>query len=390
MQLFHTAVVLYVTHMADAARSSAMSHPASADEPFTEPDPHRAQITDIVDRPTLRVSGPAEIVQLVPYILGFHPHESLVMIALRGRRTVVSARYDLDAPIDLATPWCQSASKAGADHVIALLYTDGIERQPLPKRTFVADLSQVFEDHALEVIDVLAVSDGRWWSYRCANPQCCPPEGTPVDATGAVAASAVSEGLVALPNRESLETELALDEPRMALVDAEIRAFHDPEDQQPNPHIRVMRAQDWAEVRAFVRETRNGVAITNQRAARVLCALLDRSVRDAAIGYLVGRPEDAVRDAWRELTRIAPPLWRAAPATLYAMWCFAEGSGARTNIGVDVALDANPNYALAQILLELQASGLNPFEFIHDMAKEAQLVGRRIQRKRDPSGRRAR
>jgi hypothetical protein len=59
-------------------------------------------------------------------------------------------------------------------------------------------------------------------------------------------------------------------------------------------------------------------------------------------------------------------------------------------MGVDVALVADPNYALAEILLEVQASGLNPFEFIHDMAKEAQLVGRRIQRKRDPSGRRAR
>jgi hypothetical protein len=68
------------------------------------------------------------------------------------------------------------------------------------------------------------------------------------------------------------------------------------------------------------------------------------------------------------------------------MWCYAEGSGARTNVAVDVALDADPDYAMAQIMLELQGSGLNPFEFLHDLAVEAERVGRRIQRKRDPSG----
>ncbi|MFL6181977.1 MAG: DUF4192 family protein, partial [Actinomycetes bacterium] len=92
-----------------------MSLPLPADEPS-------AKIPDVVDRPILRASGPADIVQLVPYLLGFHPNDSVVLIAMRGRRIVVSVRNDLDAPIELVVPLCITATRAGADRVVALLY----------------------------------------------------------------------------------------------------------------------------------------------------------------------------------------------------------------------------------------------------------------------------
>ena len=36
--------------------------------------------------PTIRVNDPIDMVSLVPYLLGFHPDESLVLVALRGGR----------------------------------------------------------------------------------------------------------------------------------------------------------------------------------------------------------------------------------------------------------------------------------------------------------------
>lgn len=373
-----------------------MSLPLPAEEPFSEShdDLHDVNgvtdIVDIVDRPTLRASGPPDIVQLVPYLLGFHPSESLVLLALRGRRVVVSVRYDLGAPLELLQPWCQAATNAGADRVVSLIYTEGVEASPLPHRELSLQLRDLFASHALAEVDAIAVSDGRWWSYRCGDTRCCPAEGTPVDTNGAIAASAVSEGLVALPSRESLESELEVDEMAADRVLTEIVTLIAAELELPEPNERVGRADDWAQVRAFVRGARKGADVTYEQAARVLCALTDRSVRDAAIGYLYTRPEPEVQEAWRQLTRMAPVEWRPAPATLYALWCYASGSGVRTNMGLDVALTADPDYALALILLDLQAAGINPFEFIHDMAAEAKLVGRRIQRKRDPGGRRRR
>ena len=42
-----------------------------------------------------RISGPAELLQAVPYLLGFHPADSLVLVGLHGGRLVVTARMDL-------------------------------------------------------------------------------------------------------------------------------------------------------------------------------------------------------------------------------------------------------------------------------------------------------
>ena len=37
----------------------------------------------------------------------------------------------------------------------------------------------------IAMTELLRAENGRYWSYVCANPACCPPEGTPFDVTGA-------------------------------------------------------------------------------------------------------------------------------------------------------------------------------------------------------------
>ena len=46
----------------------------------------------------LSVRSPADMVAAVPYLLGFHPADSVVVVAVRGRRVVFAARGDLSAP----------------------------------------------------------------------------------------------------------------------------------------------------------------------------------------------------------------------------------------------------------------------------------------------------
>lgn len=392
-----------------------MSLPLPAEDPVPENlahghGAHRAR--DVVDRPVLQVSGPAQIVQLVPYILGFHAHDSLVLIAVRGRRVVASARNDLDAPIELVEPWCTAAVRAGADAVVGAVYTDGVTGVPLPRLDYAGELIGLLGNRGLRIIDLLAVSDGRWWSYQCAEPSCCSPDGTLVDDSGPIAATAVSEGLVALGSRDDLCAELAPDQLATNLVRAEVTkrggqaqaALTDPGVAQAVEELieegtdgkeweaarRRVRASNWALVRRFVKHAPSDPGITPEMAAALLIALDDKHVRDATLGHLVDRPDPAVRDAWRRLTTMSPGTLRAAPATLYAMWCFAAGDGARSNVGVDAALEADPDYTLAHLILELQMTGLNPFEVVHDLGIEAVRVGRRIERRRPPAGRKKR
>jgi hypothetical protein len=355
-----------------------MSLPMPTGDPVPSADPS----TD--ERPRLRASGPSEILQVIPYLLGFHPECSVVLVALRGKTVVVSVRYDLAAPPEVAEPFCHSAAQAGATSALVVIYDDDIDGHPLAHREYLDPLSELLEKYGLDEVDALAVGDGRWWSYRCSNARCCPPEGTPLEAAGALAAGAVAEGLVALPGRADLEAELAPDEERMADVLAALVELGDEEDDRPD---NVIRAEEWAAVRRFVATARRGAATpTPEQAARVLWALMDIAVRDATLGFLTSRPEPNVEAAWRDLVRVAPPLWRAPVATVYALWCFAAGSGARCNVGIAAALSANPYYSMAKLLDEAVLCGINPFEFMTAMAEDAKRVGRRIQRKRSPWG----
>lgn len=44
----------------------------------------------------LSLTGPANLIAAVPYLLGFEPADSLVLVGLQNGRVIVSARIDLD------------------------------------------------------------------------------------------------------------------------------------------------------------------------------------------------------------------------------------------------------------------------------------------------------
>ena len=55
--------------------------------------PHRATVVGMTADITLR--GPGDVVAILPYQLGYHPHDSVVVISLRGKRVGLVARADL-------------------------------------------------------------------------------------------------------------------------------------------------------------------------------------------------------------------------------------------------------------------------------------------------------
>src|SRR5256885_11776157 len=52
--------------------------------------------------PPIRLSYPADALAAIPYLLGFHPAASVVVLAIRGQTTVLTARHDL--PLDQTAP----------------------------------------------------------------------------------------------------------------------------------------------------------------------------------------------------------------------------------------------------------------------------------------------
>ena len=64
---------------------------------------------------------------------------------------------------------------------------------PGPLVTPVADATRdAVTGAGLRVHDVLRVEDGRYWSYLCREPSCCPAEGVPFDAAAHPAAQVLA------------------------------------------------------------------------------------------------------------------------------------------------------------------------------------------------------
>ena len=129
--------------------------------------------------PKIKVGSVAGFLAVVPHLLGFVPERSLVVVGLdsaRGR-IVLGFRYDLPDPPDpdRAREIAEHASgvlgQRGVGTAIAAGYGPGTLVTPVagPLRTALGTAG-------IAVRDVLRVENGRYWSYVCQDPGCCPAD----------------------------------------------------------------------------------------------------------------------------------------------------------------------------------------------------------------------
>lgn len=308
---------------------------------------------------TLRLRSPADVVCAIPYLVGFHPSDSVVVLACDGVAGAYAVRLDLTAADELLEHVAGLIARRGPDGVILAGYGPAGRVTPMVER-----VRDRLHDQGVRVREALRVEGGRFWSYLCTDTACCPPEGTFVDVTASpVATAAIASGLVALPDRGELERMLApAGGPGMRA--ATLRA--------------EQRLKEWAAhdaERVPARMAREGVPLVRD--------VIDRACAD---GTLPGADETAwlgvllsslrVRDeAWVRMTdphlRTHLRLWRhvvtrvsdpyaAAPASLLSFAAWRAGEGALANIALDRALSTDPAYSMALLLRELFLSGLPP------------------------------
>ena len=164
-------------------------------------------------QPRLRISSPAGVLAVVPHLLGFTPQNSLVVIGTgpAAGRVKIAFRYDLPDP-----PAADAAAQIAA-HATGVLARQHLRAAvvagygPGPLVTPVADaLRDAAARTGVELLDVLRVQDGRFWSYLCREPSCCPAEGVPFDAAAHPAAAVLTDaGLPVLASRAALAATIA-------------------------------------------------------------------------------------------------------------------------------------------------------------------------------------
>jgi hypothetical protein len=323
-------------------------------------------------RTRVRLSGPGGLAAAIPYLLGFHPKESLVAVGLNGRPTEVCLAIRIDLPSrGLERPAAKGIAttlrRAQATSAALLVFTDADRAAGLPHRAFTEAAHRILERRRIEVWDVLCVSGGRWWSYGCEDPRCCPAEGSPVvdDPAGPLAVAEIAEGRTVMADREELVRVLApapdRDEHAIhgAFDAAEVRLT---EEIMAVGRVQALRPTLDA-IGAAVRARKEACPpLSGEDLGRFCVALADVNARDECLRWLTGELTDAAEGLWLELVRGAVAPYGAAPATLLGLYAYARGDGAFARICADHALQQDPAYSMAQLMHDALDRGISPDE----------------------------
>lgn len=325
--------------------------------------------------PMLRVGSPASLLAVIPGLLGFHPARSLVVVGAgppRGR-IEVAFRYDLPEPPDrgAATRIASHAAGILARQQLTLAVVVGYG--PGTMVTPVADaLVGELRRAGITLHDMLRVDNGRYWSYSCQDPHCCPAEGVPFDpASHPTAGAMAAAGSKALRDRAALAATIA---PLGGLVGESMRqAAHRAERRAaglrragPDPGRfggsaeRVIDAGLRAVKEAVAEYRRGGRLAGYDEIARLAVSLADLRVRDDAWARMLPEHAAAHLRLWTDVVRHAPARYVPAPASLLAFTAWQAGNGALANLAAERALAADPGYSMALLLLDAVGAGVPP------------------------------
>ncbi|GAA3808002.1 DUF4192 domain-containing protein [Sphaerisporangium flaviroseum] len=306
---------------------------------------------------SILLTSPDDILGAVPYLLGFHPADSLVVIAFAGRgargRLRVTTRWDLPFPPGALDQLVPLLRREEVTHTILAGFGEGTLVTPA-----IDEAVRLLTDAGIGVIEALRAEGSRYWSYVCNQLECCPPEGRPYDAVaGEVAARATIGGLVALPDRETLERSVApvqggarakmREATRLVAADVRARLIGTPDpDQVPGEFV----AEGLARVRRSVERFHGRGRLPDHEAARLGVDLAVVRVRDEAWTLMDDDTQDTHIALWADLTRRLEPSFVPPVASLLSAAAWRRGDCALAGIAVERALAADPSYSMANLL----------------------------------------
>jgi hypothetical protein len=337
--------------------------------------------------PELVIAGPDSIVASIPFIIGFTPHNSLVVMWLRAGCVRLTMRLDLPPEDDASTrdslcPWIDAVMAQCGSHDEVILCvswsSDVMVRDAageLRSRDLMGALLEELSRTDCLVRDALLVQADRWWSFLCEQPECCPVSGTPLDRSIAneVAARFAFAGVAQLPDRQAVLDTCAPDHDRQEVNRSLMR------DVRRKTSARMSRSPDAArELESWREESISRVhdwllAPKHSDSAHdveVLVALRDIRVRDTVLWQVAqSRSHDAhvAFERAAELLRGAPTGAIAPIGTVTALLAWLIGDGVRAGAALDRVRDEDFAYPLADLLSRSIAAGLSAASWLEMM-----------------------
>lgn len=337
--------------------------------------PHHADSGSEPPR-AVHVTSPPGLIQAVPYLLGFHPGQDMVIIGTRPPRNVatITLRYSLPNPAD---PGKVAATAHGAIETLnaqqyqtALAIGFGPDKLARP---FAEQLQREAEPYELSFKYILRADtqQQRYWSYLPTDPDRRPPQGTPYESPPDAAITGLFADDVpgVLASREAIAEVVApcSGEEAASMTEATVKAqrrLARPATRAPRPGKPPgKRAVALAGIRATeqaIRKYRQGATITHAEAAWLTVLLRDLRVRDDAWSRVNLADRNVHLRLWIDLTRLAQFSYVPAPATLLAFTAWRVGNNPLAQQALARALAADPNYPMAAIMRNALGTSMTP------------------------------
>ncbi len=253
---------------------------------------------------TIRLRGPADIITVLPYHLGYRPADSLVLVLLDGPRIGMVARIDLPPPeVDpalLVAELLPHVLRERPDRVVLVGFETRADHAEVCSRAMRVALLEV----GLVAVERLLVRGGRWWCLDC-DGGCCPPDGDvlPCDDEVPAVSDYVVLGRYPAASRERLAdrlvyTEDPVQDARCAAIIHELEAARRSARTLHRRRRRVLEAwgrilgpgQQSAAVGSAPRSSpgpaSRGSGVSEEDWAWAVVGLLDIAVRDLVITWL--------------------------------------------------------------------------------------------------------
>ncbi|MBB3052646.1 hypothetical protein FHS23_003680 [Prauserella isguenensis] len=318
---------------------------------------------------------PERLIASVPYLLGFTPADSLVLLVHApdgpDAHTVGHVmRVDLpDArSVPELVPLLRAPLSGAAAVTVVLVGGDPTGDGPA-HRDVMAALATVLTDIEVPINHALWTPEIRFGArWGCYGDEGCGGE-LPDPAASTMAAVTTHAGQLTYPSREAMERALDPDTDealarRAALL--ELAASRD-------ESRRVGRDEEIEHACALVHDTvtrfRSGQsagtspALSDREIVELARALSHHEVRDLAFGACWPPRTDlaaAAEQLWTVLVRGVPAPERAEPASLLAYTAYLRGDGPLAGVAVTKALEAQPGHTLAKLLDQALAHAVPP------------------------------
>lgn len=310
------------------------------------------------------LTSPHDLLAAIPFLIGYHPQDSLVLVALKDEAVGMAMRVDMPVGVS-AEGYDLLAShflRDGADGAFIVAYVGAGAVDP---ENVLINTSAALVRAGIDIKESLIVRNNRFRSMICSDPTCCPPEGSAIPDLGSsrIAAEHVIAGHpMPFENVDGLVQSIAAVASSFESVWAdEVQAFWVSSDSE---EIQELQRDGATAIIDLVGEYREGRGAEDRElAARVIGRLSDIQVRDFALGSHTDESADYYWAMWRDLLRIAPRGFVAPVACLFAAMAYERGEGALAHKGLDRGLGDDDQYSLAHLLRRVFTAGWPPQSF---------------------------